>query len=639
MSIVSATNVGKSFGPDEIFRDVSVEIPHGARIALVGPNGAGKTTLLNVLVKADEPSDGSVFHAKELTIGHLAQNPMFDSQRTLWDEMLSVFTDLQRREAELAALAQRMADSDVPDADAIVARYGVLQDAFEHAGGYTFETRIKQTLTGLGFDAGDYHQPLHLLSGGQKTRALLAKLLLESPDLLALDEPTNHLDIQAVEWLENFLNAWHGAVLVVSHDRYFMDKVATVVWELDWGRLETYRGNYTAYVRQREDRQAAHWTAFEAQQEKIAKEEEYIRRNMAGQNTRQAKGRLKRLERLKRDDLIARPHIARQLRFKLAASMRSGDKVLSTRGLAVGYPDTPEPLLTVPDLTLNRGEAAALIGPNGVGKSTLLKTLLGILTPKLGVATIGASVQIGYFAQAHELLDPNRSVLDELLSIKPMQFSEARSYLGTFLFSGDDVFRPVHTLSGGERGRVALAKLALGGANFLLLDEPTNHLDIPAQEVLQAVLAEFAGTILLVSHDRYLIDALATQIWAAESGTMRVFKGAYQEYLTVREAEQLALATKKVGTPKLQAVPEMASAKANGNTAKPLSKWEVERRTARLEQDIQTLEHRLKQLSSDLETASAAGQVERVRTLGEEYTTTQAVLDTKLGEWEGLAQY
>ncbi|MHB8626312.1 MAG: ABC-F family ATP-binding cassette domain-containing protein [Aggregatilineales bacterium] len=636
MSIVTAANLGKSFGADEIFRDISVEIPHGARIALVGSNGAGKTTLLNVLIKADEPSAGNVFHAKGLTVGHLPQNPVFDSYSTLWDEMLSVFSDLQRRELELAALAQRMADPDVPDADAIVTRYGVLQEAFEHAGGYMFETRIKQTLTGLGFDAGDYQQPLHTLSGGQKTRALLAKLLLESPDLLALDEPTNHLDIQAVEWLENFLNAWHGAVLVVSHDRYFMDKVATVIWELDWGRLESYRGNYTAYIRQREDRQAAHWIEYEAQQEKIAKEEEYIRRNMAGQNTRQAKGRLKRLERLKRDDLIARPQFARQFRFKLAASLRSGDKVLTTRELAVGYPDAPDPLLTVPDLTLYRGEAAALIGPNGVGKSTLLKTLLGILSPKHGTAIVGASVQIGYFAQAHELLDPNLSVLDELLMVKPMQFSEARNYLGTFLFSGDDVFRPIHTLSGGERGRVALAKLALGGANFLLLDEPTNHLDIPAQEVLQAVLAQFAGTILLVSHDRYLVDALATQIWAAEPGAMRVFKGTYQEYLAAREAERIARSVKIETKPAAQAAQPAKSAKPNGKTSKPLSKWELERRTASLEQDIQALEQKLEQLSSDLDIASTAGQVDRVRALGEDYTLTQAALEAKLSEWETL---
>jgi ATP-binding cassette subfamily F protein 3 len=646
MSIVTATRLGKSYGADEIFNDISVEIPHGARIALVGPNGAGKTTLLKLLIKADDPSAGLVNHSRGLTIGFLPQNPEFLSNRTLWDEMLTVFADVQRRETELTDLAHRMADPDEPDPEAVMARYGALQEAFEHAGGYTFETRIKQTLTGLGFDASEYSQPLATLSGGQKTRALLARLLLESPELLALDEPTNHLDIEAVEWLESFLASWPGAVLVVSHDRYFMDRMATHIWELDWGYLEAYRGNYTAYVRQREERQAAHWTEFEAQQEKIAKEEEFIRRNMAGQNTRQAQGRLKRLDRLKRDDLISKPKAARQLRFQLAATLRSGDKVLMTRDLAVGYPDMHQPLLHVPDLTLYRGEAAALIGPNGVGKSTLLKTLLGMIEARNGSSQIGASVHVGYFAQAHEALDPNRSILDELQLVKPMPISEARNYLGKFLFSGDDVFRSISTLSGGERGRVALAKLSLGGSNFLLLDEPTNHLDIQAQEVLQAVLAEFAGTILLVSHDRYLVDALATQIWAAEPGNLRVFKGSYQEYIAARDAERAAQIAQKI---ELKADQKAESRNANGaskssgmtgatnaNGTKKLSKWEFERRTTSIEQEIAALEQKMQQLTDDLTAASAAGQADRVRDLGLAYTATQSALDAKMDEWEAL---
>ena len=648
MSIVTATRLGKSYGADEIFNDISVEIPHGARIALVGPNGAGKTTLLKLLIKADEPSAGLVNHSRGLTIGFLPQNPEFVSDRTLWDEMLTVFAHVQRRESELADLAHRMADPAEPDPEAVMARYGALQEAFEHAGGYTFETRIKQTLTGLGFDASEYDQPLVTLSGGQKTRALLARLLLESPELLALDEPTNHLDIEAVEWLESFLVTWPGAVLVVSHDRYFMDRMATNIWELDWGYIESYRGNYTAYVRQREERQAAHWKEFEAQQEKIAKEEEYIRRNMAGQNTRQAQGRLKRLDRLKRDELISKPTAARQLRFQLAATLRSGDKVLMTRNLSVGYPEMPQPLLAVPDLTLYRGEAAALIGPNGVGKSTLLKTLLAMVDAKAGSSQIGASVRVGYFAQAHEALDPNRSILEELQLVKAMPISEARNYLGKFLFSGDDVFRPISTLSGGERGRVALAKLSLSGSNFLLLDEPTNHLDIQAQEVLQAVLAEFAGTILLVSHDRYLVDALATQIWAAEPGKVRVFKGSYQEYVAARDSERAAQIAQKVDLKAEQKADarsgresSSASKSSNGsgaaaNGAKKLSKWEFERRTTTIEQEIAALEQKMQQLTDDLTAASAAGQADRVRALGLDYTATQSALDAKMNEWEAL---
>ncbi|HLY29353.1 MAG TPA: ABC-F family ATP-binding cassette domain-containing protein [Aggregatilineales bacterium] len=372
MSILTAKGVGKSFGADDIFSDITADIPHGARIALVGPNGAGKTTLLRILIRAEDPSAGTVNTAKGLSIGYLPQRPDLLGSQSIWDEMLVAFTHLREKEAELAELAHKMGDTARDDADEIIQRYGRLQENFELSGGYNYETRIKQVLQGLGFDAEDYEKPLTILSGGQKTRALLARLLLESPDLLVLDEPTNHLDIAAVEWLESFLNTWKGAVLVVSHDRYFMDHVVSNIWELDWGYLEVFSGNYSHYVRQREERHAAHWDEYEAQQEKIAKEEDFIRRNIAGQNTRQAKGRLKRLERLKRDELITRPRESSTLNIKLQTSIRSGDKVLVTKGLSIGYEDDRQVLFKVPDLTLFRGEVAAVIGPNGVGKTTLV---------------------------------------------------------------------------------------------------------------------------------------------------------------------------------------------------------------------------------------------------------------------------
>lgn len=637
MSILTATKVGRSFGADDIFQDISVEIPHGARVALVGPNGAGKTTLLNILIGKDEPSAGVVSRAKGLSIGFLPQRPELHGERTIWDEMLTAFSDLLRREHELNDLAALMSETDRPDHEQIVDRYGKLQEQFEAAGGYAYETKIRQVLTGLGFGAEEYGRTLGVLSGGQKTRAFLARLLLESPDLLVLDEPTNHLDIQAVEWLEGFLNGFKGAVLVVSHDRYFMDHVANTIWEMDWGTIETYRGNYTAYIQQREDRHARRWIEYETQQEKIAKEEEYIRRNMAGQNTRQAKGRLKRLDRLKRDELLTRPRESRAMHLKLTTAIRSGDKVLMTRHLAVGYPDMQRPLFTVPDLTLYRGEIGAVIGGNGVGKTTFLKTLLGELAPMAGESRLGAQVKVGYFAQAHEKLDPNKTILDELLTVKQMLISEARSYLGMFLFSGEDVYRTVGTLSGGERGRVALAKLALDGSNFLLLDEPTNHLDIAAQEVLQAVLSEFNGTILIVSHDRYLIDALATQIWQVEAGNMNVFNGSYHEFVEAREAAKLAQfnAKQSANTAAKAAAPKATLPKIGAN-GRPMNKYEIEKRTAALEQEIHKLEVKLVELSGDLETASSAGKTDKVRELGLAYTATEAELDARWGELEIL---
>ncbi len=631
MAILSASNIAKSYGAHDIFEGISVEIPHGAKIALVGSNGIGKTTLLNVLIRAEEPSAGVVSHMKGLRIGFLPQRPELVAERTLWDEMLTAFADLRAREARLAELAEAMSHSAGDDLDALMDRYGQLQQQFEHDGGYAYETRIRQVLQGLGFKADDYQMPLPHLSGGQQTRALLARLLLESPDLLVLDEPTNHLDINAVEWLESFLKTWDGAVLVVSHDRYFMDAVIGTIWEMEWGRIDVYRGNYSHYVQQRQQRRALQQREYETQREHIAREEEFIRRNMAGRKTAQAKGRLRRLERLKRDALVDRVRDEHNIHLDLKADLRSGDKVLMTYDLVVGY-ERDKPLACVPDITLYRGEIAAMIGPNGAGKTTLLKTVLREIPPLGGSSRLGAAVQVGYFAQAHERLNPDNSVIDELMTVRSLPISEARNYLASFLFTGDDVFRPVSTLSGGERGRLALAKLALDGANFLLLDEPTNHLDIPSQEILQAVLAGFNGTILLVSHDRYLIDALATQIWDVQPDGMTVFDGTYQEYLQAREAERQAEREEKAAA----TAPPPQARRQNGNQG--LSERERSRRLAQIEQHIHALEIQLVDLSGELGAASTAGAVDRVRELGETYAAMESELESAMAEWEALLE-
>jgi len=637
MSLLTATNLAKSFGADDIFEGISVEIPHKARIALVGPNGAGKTTLLNILSGLDTADEGTVARAKGLRIGFLPQRPELAGNHTIWEEMLKAFTDVRRMESKLAQLEHDLADP--AKHDTVLAQYGDLQHRFEEAGGYLYETRIKMVLQGLSFSPEEYSRPLTKLSGGQRTRALLGRLLLNAPDLLVLDEPTNHLDIQAVEWLEAFLKDFPGAVVAVSHDRYFMDVFAATVWELDFGVLETYRGNYSHYTRQRGERYERRWKEYEAQQEFLAKEEEYIRRNMAGQNTRQAKGKLKRLETMKkRGKLLNRPRERRALHLNIGANLRSGDKVLMTRDLAVGYADGAAPLFHAPDITLWRGEVAALIGPNGVGKSTFLKTALGELPPLSGEVKIGASVQIGYFAQAHELLNPKNSIIDEITLVKPMLPAEVRHYLGSFLFSGDDVFRPIETLSGGERGRVALAKLALSGANLLLLDEPSNHLDIDSQEILQNVLAGFGGTILLVSHDRYLIDALATQIWAASPGALEVFEGTYSEWAaskTVLSAEFRVLSKESVPSPT-----NGEGAKTNGAGKKRhgLNPYQLEKRLAQVENRIGELEARLADLTDAITQASSDGDAARVHDLGEQYTQAELDLEAAMAEWEVLAE-
>ncbi len=633
MSLLTTTNLAKSFGADDIFDSINIEVPHGARVALVGPNGAGKTTLLNIIVGLDTPTEGSVSIARNTRVGFLPQRPELAGTHSLYEEALSAFADLRRMEVQLNELEHAMADPD--QHDAALAKYGPLQERFEMAGGYTYDLRIKSVLQGLGFDPiEDFDRSLAMLSGGQKTRALLARLLLEEPDLLVMDEPTNHLDIQAVEWLENYLKSFSGAVLAVSHDRYFMDNYAQNVWELDYGTIETYRGNYSHYVRQREERRERLWKEYEAQREYIEKEEAYIRKHMGSRMTSQAKGKLKRLETMrKRGKLIDRPrHKKRSMHLNIGRIMRSGDQVLMTRNLAVGYADDPTPLFDVPDITLYRGQVAALIGPNGVGKSTFLKTVVGQLEPLRGTVRIGASVDIGYFAQAHERLHDNNSILDEIIATKHMPVSEARNFLGAYLFSGDDVFRPISTLSGGERGRVALAKLALSGANFLLLDEPTNHLDIDSQEVLQAVLDDFPGTILLVSHDRYLIDALATQIWAASPGRLEVFEGTYAEFVGTQQGE--VETTSKAAVPNGRAKEQpKTSQKKHG-----LNPHELDRRVQALESRIHELETQMARLTADLESASAAGNADKVHALGIAYTRTEADLESVIEEWGRLVE-
>ncbi len=646
MSVLTAANLSMSFGAHEIFSDVTVEIPRGARIALVGPNGAGKTTLLHILIGQQTATGGDLQTMKNLRVGFLPQRPELLGDHSLQDEALKAFDDLRRRETELNTLAERMAEG---DEDALE-RYGALQEQFEADGGYTYTQSIKSVLEGLGFDEDEFATPLGRLSGGQKTRAVLARLLLEKPDLLALDEPTNHLDIDAIEWLEGYLKSFEGAVLAISHDRYFIDAFANTVWELDFGQLDTYRANYTQYIRQRAEQRERMMKEFEAQQAFIAKEEDYIRRNIAGQNTKQAQGRRKRLERLKRDNLMHAPERDKDtMKIDMSITHRGNEFVLTTEKLQIGYADANAPLLDVSNIKLERGEIAALVGPNGVGKSTFIKTVTGQLNPFDGEVHVGDKVEVGYFAQAHELLNPQNSIIDEIINTRHMSQSEARDYLARYLFRGEDVFRKIGSLSGGERGRVALAKLALGTANLLLLDEPTNHLDIPSQEMLENMLADYPGTVLLVSHDRYLIDALATQVWAArpptngdDHGRVHVFKGTWSEYVRDREARQLQQqAQRKKEMEALALAEAKAAAQAgNGSTSKKkhgLNPYQLEKRLTAVEQHITELETKLEDLTEQIANASAAGNAAEVQSLGEAFTQAEADLEAAMEEWELLA--
>ena len=435
MPLLTAVNLSKSFGPVDIFPEISFSIPHRARIGLVGPNGVGKTTLLRILIGEEESSSGTVHKARGIRIGYLPQEAVLVSSRNVWEECLTVFQHLLQMQQELHQLETALSEN--PASDELIEAYGTLQTRFDRAGGYEYETRVRITLSGLGFDRVDETRPVTQLSGGQRTRVMLAKLLLSQPDLLLLDEPTNHLDISAVEWLESFFKDWHGGVLIVSHDRYFLDQVTNHIWEMT-PSLEEYRGNYSAFLAQREERYKKRLEEYEAQQEFIEKEEDYIRRNIAGQNTRQAQGRRKRLERMLDEAKLTPPQTRRTLKLDLKSSARSGDLVLRTRSLSVGYADEGKPLFSVDDLVLVRGECAAIIGPNGAGKTTFLKTILEQIPPYSGETILGASLQIGYFAQAHEGLHADWILMDEIQAMRPKWLpGEIRDYLAKFLFTGD----------------------------------------------------------------------------------------------------------------------------------------------------------------------------------------------------------
>jgi ATP-binding cassette subfamily F protein 3 len=663
MSLITAKNLAKSFGANDIFSGISLSIPRHARIAIIGPNGIGKTTLLRILAKEEEPSAGIVNQARNLSIGHLTQEAGLESPRTLWEECLLPFEQLRKKEVELQRLEQDL--STLEDTEHVLDKYGRLQADFDLQGGYTYIHRIQQVLSGLRFRADEYQSPISRLSGGERTRALLARLLLSEPDLLILDEPTNHLDIEAVEWLEGSLKQWDGATLIVSHDRYFLDQVVDTIWEMTRSGFEIYHGNYSAYVMQRSERWERRWEVYETEKERLEKDLDYIKRNISGQNVSQARGRLRRLTRqlqaieqvgmeamigkkwgelsmevdttssmLSPEEAGRRIAALRepsnkppQLHLRLHTNQRSGDIVLRTDDLQIGYQKNP--LFYAGELELRRLQCTALIGPNGAGKTTFLKTILEKIPPLAGEVALGASLKVGYFAQAHEELLPERTLLQEIDAVAPhMLVAEIRDYLARFLFTGDDVYKKVAVLSGGERGRLALAKLALMGANFLLLDEPTNHLDIPSQELLQKVLDEFEGTILLVSHDRYLIDALATQIWEIDEvkGALRTFKGSYAEYYQQKESERLS--KKEIVESREMIKGPVRKKRASTDDKKKQARInEVEKQIDQLDDELAVLARKLENPPTD---------AAKIQKLGIDYVKVQKAIENLMEEWGKL---
>jgi ATP-binding cassette subfamily F protein 3 len=661
MSILIAENLGLSFGAFVLFKGITVTVPPNGKIGLIGPNGIGKTSLLLILAGINHPTSGQQRLARGRRLGYLRQEAVeafADRDNTVYAEMMMVFTGLQAQQDRLNALEDQMSNGST--SEELLEEYGRLQQAFEHAGGYDYEVRIQRTLNGLGLGKTTWHQPLNHLSGGQKTRALLARLLLEKPDLLMLDEPTNHLDIEAVEWLEHTLQEWEGALIIVSHDRYFLDNTVNTIWEMSRRGIEIYSGNYSNYLLQREVRWEYYDRVYQEEKTRLLNEVDFIQRNWVRASTHaRALGLLRRLSRdisivqtygimalrdgrkwsemgLSSDrplDVIEAvravnaiaPEIDRppKLKPRLNPASTGGNLVLRADKVTIGYPGNS--LFAIHELELRRGECAALIGPNGSGKTTFLKVLLGQLDELKGKLNLGAGLKVGYFAQAHDSLDPENTVLDELLRVKAMDPGAARTHLARYLFRGEDVFKQVSLLSGGERARLALAILSLADANLLLLDEPTNHLDIPAREALEEVLKEFSGTILLVSHDRYLIDQLATQIWDLREGKLQVFRGTYREFI-------LRGAARPEGKPASQILLR----------PKPMVR-DNSQETRRRQQALELVEGRireqelaLKRLSKELQIAGPKQSYEVVHRLSNQVAQAQAALENLMSEWEKL---
>ncbi len=631
-TILSVQNLGKRFGSEQIFSGISFQIAEREHVALVGVNGAGKSTVLRIIAGIEEQSEGAVVKSDGARVTYLPQEARFESGRTVLEEAQEAFAPVLLAAERMRALELQMGAVDGDTLDRLLDEYAQLQQRFETHGGFEMEHRTEEVLSGLGFTLEQFDQPVAQLSGGQKTRVALAKALLADPDLLLLDEPTNHLDLAMLDWLEDFLRSWGGACLVVSHDRYFLDRVTTRTLDLSFGRLDDYPAPYAGYLRLREERLARHWKEYEEQQEFIEKTEEFIRRFRAGQRSREARGRQTRLDRLER---IERPREHQELHININPVTRSGENVLRTSPLTVGYidklrggPDEPDVLVRTPELLIERGDRVALIGPNGGGKTTLLRTLMGDIPLLKGHFEFGTNVQIGYYAQSHEQLPPTGTPLSVVLDAQPMGEESARTFLGRFLFSDDDVFKPVSALSGGERSRLALGMLLLKRANFLVLDEPTNHLDVSARESLEDMLSGFPGTLLFVSHDRYFIDKLATRLWIVEDGRIVQFLGNYSDYQR-----------KKAGLPparpaKPEPVQQPAKSRPVAREADTRSESAVRKAIASAEREISKLESRLNEISDALTIAEVDQNFEKMADLSEQFDTTQERLDLAYEHWE-----
>jgi ATP-binding cassette subfamily F protein 3 len=620
MTLVSLDNISKSYGTDLVLKDVSWQIEEGRKIGLLGSNGVGKTTLFRIITGELDKDRGDLTRSRTLKIGFLPQECQLEDDLSLFDEMLKPFSDLLKLHDRLRDLEREMSSG--KNLNKLMKRYGELQIEYENSGGYTYENKIETVLSGLGFKKEDFDKNINILSGGEKNRAALASVLLSEPNLLLLDEPTNHLDIEGTEWLEDYLSEFPGTVVLVSHDRYFLDWVIREVVELEDHQIEKYKGNFSAYVIEKARRQEKSLKEYQAQKEFILKTEEFIRRNIAGQKTKQAQSRRKALEKLER---LEKPKTkAKKVKLSFAPTQRSSRGLVWSEGLDKRFGDRV--LFENVDFFLERYDRVGLIGPNGSGKTTFLKMLLGKERPTSGELKIGGNLDIGYYDQEHEGLDMESSVSDEIWKIKPqMLASELRSFLAKFLFFEDDVFRKIKTFSGGEQSRIVLAKLILSKPNLLILDEPTNHLDIASREVLENSLSEFGGTILVVSHDRYFLNRVVNKIYAIEDMSLKEYLGNYSYYEEKKKEQRQALQKR------LERAKKEKKTKARIKKAKPKAK---KRSLYQIEKEISEIEQKIEEIDYLVSVEDVYTDWEKLLELNEEKKKLSERLDELMTEWE-----
>ena len=632
MIILQANKIERSFAGEVLFDNISLQVDERDRIALVGKNGAGKSTLLKILVGEEEPTSGEINKKRDLSLSYLAQDSRFESSNTIYDEMLHVFDDLRKTERTLRQMELDMGEKTGADLEKLMQDYDRLSEEFRQAGGFTYEADIRAILNGFKFDESMWQMKIEELSGGQNTRLALAKMLLEKPNLLVLDEPTNHLDIETIAWLENYLVNYSGALLIVSHDRYFLDKVATITLDLTKHSLDRYVGNYSSFVEQKEQKLLTEAKNYEKQQKEIAALEDFVNRNLVrASTTKRAQSRRKQLEKMERLDKPEAGSKSAHMTFH--SDKTSGNVVLTVEEAAVGYDDQvlSEPI----NLDIRKMNAVAIVGPNGIGKSTLIKSIVGQIPFIKGEARFGANVEVGYYDQTQSKLTPHNSVLDELWNdFKLTPEVEIRNRLGAFLFSGDDVKKTVGMLSGGERARLLLAKLSMENNNFLILDEPTNHLDIDSKEVLENALIDFDGTLLFVSHDRYFINRVATQVLELSEEGSTLYLGDYDYYLE-KKAELEALAAAQAEAVPTSSMEEVTSNDYHLQKQNQKELRKITRRIEQLEEEMEELDQKLQVITESMHNTNNAEDLVQLQSELDQLTIQQEAV---MEEWAELAE-